>query len=375
MERKYSSVHIAGQQTPTLIEETLRRMLVGQRSLGDFRSLLGHDDRRVRFYAARVVAIFSGIPLEVVQAVYGHPDGLAETIDLTDVPSVIRHLEKQSPPAYRKALVNVLDFHGTSHAGLVAPVLGALIGRGCDPDIRAAAFLALQGMGRNASSAKEAVSALTELIVTVEDPAVRVKAIEAIREQGPDAGSDAVPTLIHALDDSSVDVRLAACSVLGSLGVEARESTPSLCRLLKTEGPVRQKAVRALLQIDPEGRILPGYLDDFSRPVLIDELKRIGEPARGLRHQLQGLGESVRYGIHHAVVKEADECFAPDEHSHPDVKLFRTKMEIAKYAGVSPRTVYNWMMEGKIPKEKEEEFFRIPMEVLAALSQPSKPGD
>jgi hypothetical protein len=33
------------------------------------------------------------------------------------------------------------------------------------------------------------------------------------------------------------------------------------------------------------------------------------------------------------------------------------------------------MMEGKIPKEKEEEFFRIPMEVLAALSLPSKPGD
>jgi HEAT repeats len=180
MQRKYFSVHIEGQQTPTIIEETLRKMRVQQCSLGDFRSLIGLEDHRVRFYAARVVAIFSNIPHEAVREIFGNPDGLVETIDLTNVESIIRHLGKESPPAYRKALVNVLGFHGTSHAEHVAPVLGGLIGRGCDPDTREAAFLALQEMGGNASSATEVVPALVDLIANVTEPKIRAQAIRAI---------------------------------------------------------------------------------------------------------------------------------------------------------------------------------------------------
>jgi hypothetical protein len=330
-----------------------------------------------------------------VNEIYGDPDRTTELIDLTDVESVIAALVKEPPPSLSVALVVALGRHGTSHAGRVASTLTGLIRGGSDPDIREAAFLALRGMGEDASSALEAVSGLIDLIDSEVEPGIRVKAIYAVRDQGPDAGSDAVPAITRALDDPSVDVRLAACWVLGSLGIEARESTPSLCRLLKTENPVRHEAARALLQIDPEGRILPEYLDDFSRPVLIHELKRIGEPARTLRHILRAHHTAIGMGgLQNKSGKMAPETRAlggtgvPEEMSSAgalenradhskslpasDVKEFRSQEEIAEYVGISARRIFTLIKAGTLPRKQKDGVYSIPRTRLDALKRSSK---
>jgi excisionase family DNA binding protein len=313
---------------------------------------------------------------------------------LTEVSSVVRRIEKGGPDEYRKLLVDALQYQDSSRSGIISGALLKLVKSEPDQEIQDAAFTVLRSLDNHAESALEAVSTCIELIDSEVDPSVRVRAILAIRDLGPDAGSEAVPALIRALNntDASTDVRLAACSVLGSLGIEAREAIPSLCRAQEKEDLVRREAARALLQIDPGGQFLAPQLDGFSRPALINALKRIGKTASELRRMLQGEHTAPGMGGHHkvpggtmqepgalvntGVPEQPSSCGILENRTggaqnlpDPDCMEFRTQDDIGKYVGVEGRTIRNWFKIGKLPKMKQGGLYLISRSTLDALKR------
>jgi HEAT repeat protein len=249
--------------------------------------LLSNCDRDVQLYAARTLALLADIPPALVNQVYRSPDDFDKDLDLADVDSVIHRIKNDGPNENRMLFVAALAYQDRAKSKIISDTLIELFEHETDPGVLDEAFRVLWVLGMHAESALDVVSVCIKLIDFDPRPEIKERAILTVDKYGLDVGSEAVPALIRALDDASINVRLAACSVLGSLGTEAKASVPKLCHALKGEPAECQEAARALLRIDPEGHSLAKHLDDFSKPVLTRELRRIGKPARDLRNKLE----------------------------------------------------------------------------------------
>ncbi len=153
---------------------------------------------------------------------------------------------------------------------------------------------AVRAMGLLGSPmATDPVPVLTRLIRDSHQQAdLREAAISALPVFGPDAATASVPALVRTLEDGTVGIRLAACSTLRRLGIESRPAVrPLVAAVLKdADGAVRREAALALIQIDPEGRIVKKELRGRpARERFVEQLIAIGEEARPLRHRLIGL--------------------------------------------------------------------------------------
>ncbi len=79
------------------------------------------------------------------------------------------------------------------------------------------------------------------------DMVIRQRAVDALRQLGPEAKS-AVPALTAALRDSSCGVRRRAAEALGAVGAEARSSVPALTEALRDRIHTVRDAARAALE-------------------------------------------------------------------------------------------------------------------------------
>ncbi len=168
------------------------------------------------------------------------------------------------------------------------PRLIEVIDTGSPPGAKLHAVQALNALG--SPHVTEPVPLLIRLIQdSHQQEDVREAAIRALPSFGPDAASMSIPTLVRALEGGTVGIRLAACSTLRWLGIEAGPAVrPLVAAVLKdADGAVRREAALALIQIDPEGRIVGKALPKRSaRERFVGELVAIGEEARPLRHRL-----------------------------------------------------------------------------------------
>lgn len=133
------------------------------------------------------------------------------------------------------------------------------------------------------------------------NPEVSKAAIQALRPLGPDIASAAVPAIIKVLKGPP-SVQQEAIKALAWFGSEATEAIPSLIRLIHEDpaDPVRIDAGRALMAIDPDGRILLTRMGAVqgktARESLLVVLREIGAGAGALRRALQQHWRSGRRG-------------------------------------------------------------------------------
>lgn len=144
----------------------------------------------------------------------GAPDALAAVPALKDVLG-----DAKAPADVRKAAAEALGELGKDAAD-AAPALGAaLTAKGSDLPLRRAAAAALDGLG---ADAKPALPALT-LALKDEDRFVRCQAMHAIGRIGKElapGNKEVVIGLLRCLDDSVIEVRVAAVETFGALGAE-----------------------------------------------------------------------------------------------------------------------------------------------------------
>jgi HEAT repeat protein len=144
----------------------------------------------------------------------GAPDALAAVPALKDVLA-----DAKAPADVRKAAAEALGELGKAAAD-AAPALGAaLTAKTSDTPLRRAAAAALDGLGPDA---KPALPALT-LALKDEDRFVRCQAMHAIGRIGKElapGNKEVVIGLLRCLDDSVIEVRVAAVETFGALGAE-----------------------------------------------------------------------------------------------------------------------------------------------------------
>jgi HEAT repeat protein len=83
------------------------------------------------------------------------------------------------------------------------------------------------------------------------DTVTRLHAVDALRQRTEEA-MVVVPALIEALKDSDAFVRRDAIKALASFGEDARPAVPALLALHQDKDNIRQAAIAALTEIDPE---------------------------------------------------------------------------------------------------------------------------
>lgn len=170
-----------------------------------------------------------------------------------------------------------------------------------DPEsqVREIAALALIEFG------VEARYALPELIQAVQDPSplVRRRAIRAIAAVGPDALTDALPSLIAATEDEEESVALQAASTIGEFGTAAAAAAPALISALWT-GDVRKRAIAGASLLRMGSAAVPGLIQSLTHPSpevrgkatqLLGRLGGVAESAiPSLQNLLSDPDESVR---------------------------------------------------------------------------------
>ncbi len=169
----------------------------------------------------------------------------------------------------------------------IVPRLFAATGLGSPPQVKINAIRALGRLGSPVSLdptvITESALALLDLIRESNHQAyIREAAILLLPCFGRDAATAAVGALIHALDDESADVQVAACSTLGRLGVDAGDAVrPLVAKAARAEEiAVSRAAVEALTIIDREGQRVADVIGD---PSLLDGLiDKLQPPAYGL---------------------------------------------------------------------------------------------
>ena len=122
------------------------------------------------------------------------------------------------------------------------------------------------------------------------DPAVRRRALDALRRIGPDARS-AAPLIEAALKDVEPSVQAEAARALGA--VQREKAVPLLVELLQEEGPRRTSAAEALCQLgEKEGLAGPpppgSGLNALRRPAQWDHLRRVS-----IDHDLAGTAGEI----------------------------------------------------------------------------------
>ena len=232
--------------------------------------LLKHDNAEVRHYAAYAL---SQVDLPAAQ---------------TELPTLIEALDDREPrirarvafalgdigavarSAVPALIARLMDDNPRVRAGAVRAlakvgadaqvVLPGLAERLTDSEIPVRC-LAAMALGKLGPAAKTAVPALTALQGDA-DADVRAAATSALEDIEP-----SMPMLSAALTERDANRRLWAVSVLAGMGPGAREATPKLSRMVKTDesAAVRAGAALTLGKIGPDAR--------SAVPVLIEALQ------------------------------------------------------------------------------------------------------
>jgi HEAT repeat protein len=180
---------------------------------------LGKDAREAVPELQQALKDKSAEPLTRAQAALalgrvGAPDALAAVPVLKEVLA-----DPKAPSDVRKAAAEALGELGKDAADS-APALGAaLTAKTSDTLLRRAAAAALDGLGPDA---KPALAALT-LALKDDDRFVRCQAMHAIGRIGKElapGNKEVVIGLLRCLDDSVIEVRVAAVETFGALGAE-----------------------------------------------------------------------------------------------------------------------------------------------------------
>ena len=141
-----------------------------------------------------------------------------------------------------------------------------------------------------------------------EVPDVRMEAIVALAEIGPDSKS-AVPDLIAFVTSSDPSTRRPAAFALGRIGAGAKEAVPALRRMLQSRNQIEQNvAAWALVHIvqDPETiqtaiPLIARSLQDSPRSdVRLEAAKTLGEIGKG--------SSAAKDALKHAASKDTDEA-------------------------------------------------------------------
>jgi HEAT repeat protein len=193
------------------------------------------------------------------------------------------NLVSRRDAAFRKAAAEALGWCSKKQAGVVPALAAALTDE--DEDIRQLAASGLQRMGvsqaealqscckqlKDAPCAEAALARFGTVAVPVliqalaaEDPAAREKAARILGGMG-EVAAEAAPALCAALRDVDRDVRLAAAKAVWNITKEAEEAVPALAKLLgwmRPQGEGNGDSRRSFLQ------------------GVIEALARIGAPAK-----------------------------------------------------------------------------------------------
>jgi HEAT repeat protein len=202
----------------------------------------------------------------------------------TAVGALLRALKEGEGEFLRRSAAIALGEIGAD-AGTVVPVLlAALADRASG--VRAGAAAGLGGFG---AQARAAVPALSDVLLDSDDYFVQKAACSALKKMGPEATGNVVPALTRALDSKSADVRCRAAAALSDLD-DGGKSVAGLARLVHTDAPARQAAIRALGAMGPKARsafpVLLAALkdkDEYVRDSAAAALERI-DPEAAARH-------------------------------------------------------------------------------------------
>jgi HEAT repeat protein len=127
--------------------------------------------------------------------------------------------DSKAPTDVRRAVCETLGLLGKDAAG-AAPVLGqSLTAPGTDVSVRRAAAVALDEFG---TDGRLAIASLKKALKD-DDKFVRCHAMHALGQYGKDLGPhtrDVITALLQGMDDSVLEVRVAAIETLGILGAE-----------------------------------------------------------------------------------------------------------------------------------------------------------
>ena len=139
---------------------------------------------------------------------------------------VYREMLKDAQPSQRLMAARQLLQEGDEDRKLVVPVLRELVKAGQPFErIQAAQLLAQADPDRR----DEAVAALREMM---KDRQTRQAAVSALAGMGPDHAAVAVPVLREMLRESDIGARMQAVNALGQFGPAAKDAIPELAELL-----------------------------------------------------------------------------------------------------------------------------------------------
>jgi HEAT repeat protein len=152
--------------------------------------------------------------------------------------------ETDSPPEVRKAAAEALG-RLAGNAKNAVPALAAAL-KDKQLDVRRAAAVALDLMG---TDAKPAFATLKQA-ARDEDKSVRAQVAHALGNLGKEMPAEVVPVLVDRLQDTVLDVRVAAALALGFIGPEAKAAVPALTGAARDGlAPLREAAGEALKKI------------------------------------------------------------------------------------------------------------------------------
>jgi HEAT repeat protein len=103
------------------------------------------------------------------------------------------------------------------------------------------------------TSTSDQITELSRALTSPGPEGEKVAAAEAIATLGPDARS-AVPALVAAISDPSMQVRISVCDALAAIGPEARSAVPALARALADRAEIVPARVTYLHQVGPSVR-------------------------------------------------------------------------------------------------------------------------
>ncbi|MBN9522643.1 HEAT repeat domain-containing protein [bacterium] len=215
------------------------------------------------------------------------------------VPDLVARLDATPAPGQadlRRKLLTALGRIGPA-AGTAVPRITTFLG---SPD-RALRLAAAEALGQIGPDARPAAPALSARAIDDQEPEVRRAAATALGRVGlPDgsAGGDAVQNLGRVLDDVDLAVRRAAADALARIGPPAGPAVPALVRALSDrELAVRVSAAAALGRVD-SGR------EDAAVDALLAVVRRPDEPAgvrwaaaravAGIATRVQGRKDTAR---------------------------------------------------------------------------------
>jgi HEAT repeat protein len=164
---------------------------------------------------------------------------------VADVKELVEAMKGSKYVWWRVNAANALWLIGGDARATAVPALSAALADDRSEDVRLAAVGALGQMGPDAA---QAVDQLAKALSDTDSAAVRTLAAIVLRDLGP-AGKKAVPALAKALrGDRDKDVRLAALAALSQMGAEGAKEWKAVADALHdTESPAVRAAAAEVL--------------------------------------------------------------------------------------------------------------------------------